>query len=932
MRTLTVTTLLLTIFTCTCVAQDMNTSTKATFLQKAHDADTIVVRMPDDQVYTVTNANVTSLLAGIEVLTRTAPITRLPPGLNQIEFKLQQTHLLTVDFMAPGVLIDADAHLLYRMTPDSLALWNTWFSAQHLDTFKQQLESVTAAATAVEVENKRRDEAQPKVPYGTEVSFLITSVMETLVESLAMTNVSVIVTEQGPRSVLAPLPTYLITIQGLPSVLTYTQQISRPLDPASYLAIGTNLVQDLHIVKQKAAPLPSIAAKLAQADGVALERLNIEVSSKLTKDHLNPYLYDQAALLEARFALRERFGHWNDVRIPLSRLTACATVASVLGGTNCADAELADLSRLILLGYTAEGVNKLKQHTTQLNLDASWVAALQARATKDFRPLIDGLKTRSLLEVAECTLAGHSMVGAEPIARQLEGWVENQDTNLDVSAWEPFQGLFGDSVDSVAAGHMQGAAMLPLLLTDSVKVYSVNHKDLHFLETAEVPPALMFNQAPSGIVEAGSFNVLDWGQWAMQYQRSLLTAMRYRMEFLQKFLGASKEDIKQEAVQLDAFKDYWLAPFVNNNLTGRQDIERMQQGEFFEKHPELTPLLGCVMIDEATNRNSPARVGWLKYNPPAGVNCQVILRMTAGGLVEDYVGASGSDPYDLELISYMISRLKFAGKPIPSLTNLYGQMANYSVAAARTLAKDDKLGMTDRIRIFTNIATWYPEVYLTIKRELEPTGLAQAVTYYEKARAQETGVSAVSLANEAFSPMKYYLDTGETVKAKELASFCTRVFSAAGLEVATYYLIRTSKYNEALEVASAERDRYDCLDAVLNCRQLMLKYETNSTSTAAYTEEKLKVFPTGITAYIAQTNAPVTGFVVERAANNLIAGDIIVAITGKKVETLPQLRYFRLLASDWDYTKLYDITVWRDNKYQELKGNTFNIGLHKLTE
>jgi hypothetical protein len=295
---------------------------------------------------------------------------------------------------------------------------------------------------------------------------------------------------------------------------------------------------------------------LLDATAETIERDNEETSKALGSNFADAQSHERAALLLGAFALQERSGSFFDTRAPLSRLTAHLALAKFLRGSHSfgINGQMAEAMMLTLINNQAAAVEQLSKINTNDAVVAGMVRGLQARATGDYRPLA-AVRNRSPFESIEWFYAFANRVDASL------AWPKLTDEQRQTIG---FVRAASEAGLRVEVGHAVTSQAIPLELKEIESVYRMTHPD------GATPSSIaqVLNVLPEGgCFEIGSKNkarvqVIDWGQWAMFFQRQLCRAEQARFYFLNSMLG-DPEGAKDFAAQSDQmFGGLMLYPFV----------------------------------------------------------------------------------------------------------------------------------------------------------------------------------------------------------------------------------------------------------------------------------------------------------------------------------------------------------------------------------
>jgi hypothetical protein len=132
-----------------------------------------------------------------------------------------------------------------------------------------------------------------------------------------------------------------------------------------------------------------LLSKLTDGTATTIEQENLHLSKALENNFSDGSLHEKAALLLGAFTLREHSGDFYEIRSPLCRITAHLAMARYFDGKNLSaiNGRMAEAILYTLMNNEADALQKLKNIPATDPAVVSWVRALQARNTGDYRPL-----------------------------------------------------------------------------------------------------------------------------------------------------------------------------------------------------------------------------------------------------------------------------------------------------------------------------------------------------------------------------------------------------------------------------------------------------------------------------------------------------------------------------------------------------------------
>ena len=530
----------------------------------------------------------------------------------------------------------------------------------------------------------------------------------------------------------------------------------------------------------------TLLARLADGTATTIEKENQKLSSALENDFQNPALHEQAAVLLGAFMLREHSGDFYEIRSPLCRLTAHLAMARYLGGGNLSaiNGRMAEAMLLTLMNNQAAALEKLSDIKTNDATLTSWVRALQARDTSDYRPL-DKAEGLSGIECIEWFYA------------------LNKSANTDI-AWGKLSDVQKRTVDfvrianegnySVGAGHELLAPTLPLEFEEIATVYQLSHHKK--LTKEKLITAL--NQMPDRCISSDSDNqtgvhIIGWGLWAGFLQRQLCHAVQQNFDFLQRKWGVP-DDAKTFSTKCDQLLDgLRLYPFVRRfNCTDVTSYHKSVDDGFkvTVATPQLVPArcwnFLCYWFTPAEDYRpnpNPHVNEWHKHNPPPGTAYNLLPRLDHPSLTSRPDSEALIDklhemaPYDHDIVWY-IWKTKYRTKPTyEQASALFQPVLAYDNYAMEKVADTVQDQPAKYEQFMAQAAKLNPSDYFTLADYCADRNEDdEAAAYIEKGNALDP--DSVRASYHASWLIKYYLRKGQTEAARREADFAGKVYSS----------------------------------------------------------------------------------------------------------------------------------------------------------
>ncbi len=702
--------------------------------------------------------------------------------------------------------------------------------------------------------------------------------------------------------------------------------------PEVYDGLATQLSQAIGLSagENNGSPNTTLLANLTDGTATAIEKENQRLSQALESDFSNAALHEEAAVLLGAFTLREHSGDFYEIRSPLCRITAHLAMARYLSGGNLSaiNGQMAEAMALTLMNDQVAALEKLTDIKTNAPAVASWVRALQARNTRDYRPL-EKLGGLSQIECINWFYAlDHS-------ANTDIAWSKLSDVQKQIP---DFVRIANEGNYSVGVGHELLALSLPAEFSEIATVYQSAHqkklsKDGLIAALNEMPERC-FSPDAEGKPEV---RVIGWGLWAGFLQRQLCHAVQNNFDFMQNKWGVP-EDAKTFSIKCDQMLNgLRLYPFVRRfNCVDVESYHKSVDDGFkvTVATPQLVParcwnyLCYWFSPSEYYQPNPNPHINeWHKHNPPPGTAYNPLPRLDHPSLTRrpDSEALLGKlhemAPYDSD-ISWFIWKTKYKEKPTyDEASALFQPVLSYDYEAIKRVADSVRNQPTKYEQLMLQAAAINPSAYFTlsdyciINQEDD-----KAASYIEKGNSLDP--DSVRASYSASWLIKYYLKHGQKEKARAVADAAGDVYSSSGLQAKAEFLEATGDYKGAFQWYSNIQERYEDSGPVT---AFCLRYK-KKTGNSQFDDEMQKniqaFFPNGLEKVSLNDfkTAPADGVLINEAtalasAAGLKVGDVIVAIDGIRVHGFKQYSYGRELNTDLEMS----LIVWQNGDYHEIK-------------
>jgi tetratricopeptide (TPR) repeat protein len=672
----------------------------------------------------------------------------------------------------------------------------------------------------------------------------------------------------------------------------------------------------------------ALLTRLTDGTATTIEKENQRLSTELENDFTNAALHEQAAILLGAFTLREHSGDFYEIRSPLCRITTHLAMARYLSGGNLSatNGQMAGVILSTLMHNQAAALEHLSNIRTNDAALMSWVRALQARNTGDYRPL-DKMNGLSGIEGVNWFYALDNSANTD-IA-----WSKLNDVQKGIP---DYVRIANEGDFSVGAGHQLLALALPLEFQEIGAVYQMSQQKK--LQKEEIVPAL--NQMPDrcfspDVDKQMGVHIIGWGLWAGFFQRQLCHAIQQDFDFLQRRWGVPDE-AKKFSTKCDQLLDgLRLYPFVRRfNCTDVASYHKSVDDGFkvTVATPQLVParcwnfLCYWFTPDEWYKPNPNPHINeWHKHNPPPGTAYNPLPRLDHPSLTShpDAVDKLHEiAPYDRN-IAWYIWKTKYKTKPTyEQASTLFQPVLSYDYFAMEKVADTVEDQPVKYEQLMFKAAELNPSDYFKLADYFEPRNDDKAAGYIEKGNSQDP--DSVRASDYASWLIKYYLKKGRTEAARREADFAGEVYSSMGLQAKAEFLEATGDEAGAFQWYSNIEERYDESGPVV---AFCIRYK-NRTGDTRYDGElnkrMAKLFPQGIEKVsIGDFKAPPTDGVLINEATDLAGaaglkvGDVIVAINGIRMHNFNQYSCGR----EFDATPEMNLIVWQGNRYNQIKAS-----------
>jgi tetratricopeptide (TPR) repeat protein len=677
---------------------------------------------------------------------------------------------------------------------------------------------------------------------------------------------------------------------------------------------------------------------LSNYNSPTIAKAEKDIAKELTKDPMNAALHEQAALLIATQSLRECASCFTDMRSLLDRVCAHLAVARALRGeAPYSDAgKLAEMTLLSLSGRTSEALPSLKSMqsagTDQPTL--SWLRGLEMRITMD--PRVS--KNESMMERLEYGRAVGDTIGSDKLTDYLQN-------NKDISRQIDWMRIGVRGIASVEAGHLYAEPGVRAEMQDFINNYGLFHDTNKILD-----PDSELNKQPTGCLVRGAdgweLQPLSWPDLAAFHCRHILDAVFQAENFERHMWGVPQYADESTKNAERTFSKLTLYPLLKSCLVSDVIDEKTNKyirtdgmttaavSELVKQHPEIVN--SDLWLQSRMNSSIPEAIpvpdNWFVPHFLYGTAFDFYGRCLDADTVtlDTLERLKKLSPYNMDLINALAYKKYGANKAnADQLKELYGPLFDYDLRALGMVVDAyEKTNPTLEAQLMEKVAALNPDRYALLGflyLQLHQTD--KAVAAFEKGVELER--DDVLFSNSCEWLVRYYDEHGQRAKALALAQKVAEVYSATGLDTLALEYERMGKLSDAEATFKKVNERYPT-----DFESLCAFYVRNEKHDARYKQEATrllsKAFPNGLKHVTLQDfkQAPTSGVEIKPWSKylnfyNMASGNVIVALSGNRVDNFTQWAQLREIIANSDFM---DLIVWDGKTFRAVK--TFNPRPH----
>jgi tetratricopeptide (TPR) repeat protein len=670
--------------------------------------------------------------------------------------------------------------------------------------------------------------------------------------------------------------------------------------PDDYAPWVSAVLAQLHLSAGRPSADPRLMADLLDLHPARIEEVNQRVSTRLERSLLDSAAHEDAALVLARFALREAAGVFSDQRPTLNRIAAHLAMARALrhGEPAGPSGRVAEAALLVFIGRgldAALAIEGLSTSDPAAELPA-WARVLLLRLNEDWRVPAGDFG----LERAEHVRARAATVSVAQALSEIDE--EQQDETTD---WGRIAITAGSSVE------LGWRFAQPGIEAELAELEQVTGRTLRPLAGPDL--ARQLDAPEERCLTAAGVRVLSFGSWAQAFQRHAARLLVFRDHHLRASLALPKEADRAKAEDDRRLGNLWIFPLAVVNRAwnaDNMDFDLAGAVTLAVQHPERVAANPWWQLEQVVPRDKapharPRLVAWMSTGLPLGTAYDAAGRSRALGLLP---GNTSSIAAALVLMpqSFAVAWLESKQHPqryaaLDDLRHLFGARTQYDVRVLDLMVELVRKDDTQCLPLRASLCDLDPERCLSYGADLVEAGRdSEAVKAYE--RAVREAQDHVDVSNHVNWLVEYYETHGQPEQALKVAQDAAAVNSGGGLATMGRLFELRRHFAVAEEWYIKERDRYENVSlAGFYYRAGVLGRDPAYAK--QFADLSVKLFPDGLARVaLGDLNAPPPDGAVFRGSNfrleraGLGNGDVAVALDGFRVHSLEQYDFVRALS------------------------------------
>ncbi len=656
-------------------------------------------------------------------------------------------------------------------------------------------------------------------------------------------------------------------------------------DPESYLPL---LETWKPVAGGSTAAVPDLLHDLLTPTATVIQKANDAVSKHLMSAPTDPLAHEHAAFLLGVFGIRENARQFSDLRPLLCRMTAHLTIARKLRAGN-KPSPVGQWAQ-VLYDYHAGRPRKSRELMQLIPTEGDagrWKRVVELLITGDWR------RTGDLAEPSLAEAIAHSR--ALKLHRGNPMMLEFVTARKDLQAVPEWSRLLSAVGKSVEEGHIAMKSAVAMEFLEIGEIFPTGKEP----KSDNLAKFLDLESPAAPIGKDGTPRVIPDGDWAAYFRRHFFAACADVSRFAIRQWGSPEAAAEWEKTTLPYCRKLpgheLVEPLLATKPADYQSDLRVTAG-FIRSNPEKVPTglwydYRFPSLSIKSETSMPSQSPWFREASPPGTAHDPTRRIRFEG-IQGGDWFHKLDPWNPELCYELAEN---SGNNLASVKTAWGALREYSVRPLRQILEGPTLTADERIETLQIFTTLDPEEGLRLGSALAIAGRPdEAIKAYET--AFQDAPDRVAVANRSLWMIHYYKSRGQDAKAREVADHNAEVYSLAGLFSALVLAVEEKDSARAMGYAEAISERYG-----------NNSYLAAAAWGAGRDEKALRtVFPEGLREVTVADFDPALPMKGARLKENSVtanavglkAGDVVLAVDGKQVETFDQ--YLLLMSSKLD--------------------------------
>lgn len=631
-------------------------------------------------------------------------------------------------------------------------------------------------------------------------------------------------------------------------------------------------------------PAPDLLHDLLTPTAKVIQQANLSISKTLKTAPADPLAHEQAAFLLGVFGIRENARQFSDLRPLLCRMTAHLAFSEKLRA-GAKPSPVGQWAQVLYDYHAGRPRNSIElMQSIPAEGDAGrWKRVVELLITGDWR------RTEDLADPSLAEAIAHSR--ALKLHRGNPVMLEFVTGRKDLQAVPDWSRLLAGPGKSVEEGHIAMESAVAMEFLEVGEIFRTG-KDP---KPDKLAKALALESPAALIGGDGTPRVIPDGEWAAYFRRHFFAACADVSWFTIRQWDSPEAAAEWEKTALSYTRKLpgheLVEPLLATKPADFQSDMRAT-AKFILSNPEKVPTAlwydyrsPALRIQSETSL--PGQTAWFREPSPPGTAHDPTRRIRfdgilGGGWVDNIRALHQLDPWNTELCFEVAEN---SGNNLAAVEAAWGGLREYSVRPLRQILKGPTLTADKRIETLQIFTALDPEEGLRLGSALVIAGRPEeAIKAYET--AFEDASDRVAVANRSLWMIHYYKSRDQNAKAREIADHNAEVYSESGLFSALVLAVAEKDSARAMGYAEAISERYG--DDT---------YLVAAAWGAGGDEKALRtVFPDGLREVTVADFDPTQPMKGARLGENSVtanavglkAGDVIVAVDGKRVETFGQ--------------------------------------------